>query len=59
MVDTNLPDGVKQCDIPGSRPIDKEWADLYDWISELESLNTPQEIRLWIEEGIYERETKS
>lgn len=40
---SNLPPGVRDCDIPGNRPEDLEWDLLYDWIGSVDI--TPWELQ--------------
>jgi len=50
---SNLPDGVTDSMIPGNRPQDVAWDDFIDWLSGLDA--SPDEIRTWIEDGLYSR----
>ena len=40
---SNLPPGVTESMLPGNRPEDQEWEDLFDWLADQDI--TPDEIR--------------
>lgn len=43
---SNLPPGVSDSDIPGNRPEDMEWDNLWDWLGGIDI--EPEEIRLMV-----------
>jgi hypothetical protein len=51
---SNLPPGVSDSDIPGNRPEDQEWDNLWDWLGDKDI--EPNELRMMVEDYLRRKE---